>query len=104
MGLFPNLPLAKFKSEVAPSQALHRICLWAGEGGVTRQSKQSSRSLRTSLGYLTFKVNESVERSLALRSLQAQSFEREVKTLLSHVVPASCLPDSTQTRSVHEKD
>lgn len=74
MGFFPNVLLAKFKSGVAPSQALHRICLQAGEEDVIRQSKQSSQTLRTSLGYLTFKVNEPVERRLAFQSLQAQSF------------------------------
>lgn len=103
-GLFPNLPLAKSKSGVAPSQALYRICLQAEEGNVTRPSKQSSRTLRTSLGYLTFKVNEPVERRLALQSLRIVILKTRSQNSAGHVVPASCLPASTQTRSVHEKN
>lgn len=73
MGLFPNLLLAKFKSGVAPNQSLQKICLQPGEGHVTvRVSK--AQTLRTSLGYLTFKVNEPVERKLALQSPHAQLF------------------------------
>lgn len=83
MGLFPNLPLAKFSSGVAPNQSLQQICLQPGEGDVTRPGKQSSQTLRTSLGHLTFKVNVPVERRLALQSLQVQLFWRDiVKTLL----------------------
>lgn len=39
MGLFPNLPLAKFSSGVVPNQSLQQICLQPEEGDVTRLSK-----------------------------------------------------------------
>lgn len=92
MGLFPSLPLDKFKSGVAPRSPLHRVCLLAEKGDVTRQSKKSSGTWRTSQGYLTFKSNKAVERRLTLQSLQAQS-HKEVRILLVVLLlpPASLL-------------
>lgn len=92
----------KVQSGVAPCQALRWICLQAGEGDVTGQSKQRSQTLRTSLGYLTFKVNEPAKTGTPV-SPSTVILKINCQISVSPVVPASCLPASTQTRSVREK-
>lgn len=92
MGLFPNLPLAKFKSGVAPNQSLQQICLQPGEGGVPRPSKQSSQTRRISLGYLIFKVNEPVERRLGLQPPKYSYFKETLSKLCWLCCPCLLLP------------